>query len=135
MMFDVYGRMRLEIVREEITGLLYQLEPGKRAEAAGPRHSVDAGNACRDRDLSRRPLSTKHAGPGEKVRGGSGVAGALARCENVQGSCHCGAVRFEADLDLEQSSYRCNCSICRRNRFWPAVATPEHFDLLAGSEM
>jgi hypothetical protein len=51
------------------------------------------------------------------------------------GSCHCGAVRFEADLDLTQSSYRCNCSICRRNRFWPAVAMPEQFRLLAGQEM
>ena len=49
-----------------------------------------------------------------------------------RGSCHCGAVKFEADLDLTQSSYRCNCSICRRTRFWPAVATPDHFRLLAG---
>ena len=48
------------------------------------------------------------------------------------GSCHCGAVRFEADLDLTQPSYRCNCSICRRNRFWPAVARAEQFRLLAG---
>ncbi|GIK36092.1 MAG: hypothetical protein AMXMBFR45_03840 [Gammaproteobacteria bacterium] len=51
------------------------------------------------------------------------------------GSCHCGAVRFEADLDLAQSSFRCNCSICRRNRFWPAIATPDHFRLLAGQEL
>jgi hypothetical protein len=52
--------------------------------------------------------------------------------KTYSGSCHCGAVKFEADLDLTQSSYRCNCSICRRNRFWPAVATPDHFRLLAG---
>lgn len=48
------------------------------------------------------------------------------------GSCHCGRVRFEADLDLTQPSFRCNCSICRRTRFWPAVARPEQFRLLAG---
>jgi hypothetical protein len=48
------------------------------------------------------------------------------------GRCHCGAVRFEADFDLTQPSYRCNCSICRRTRFWPAVAQPEQFRLLAG---
>jgi hypothetical protein len=35
-------------------------------------------------------------------------------------------------LDLSQSSYRCNCSICRRNRFWPAIAKPENFRLLTG---
>ena len=49
-----------------------------------------------------------------------------------RGSCHCEAVKFEADLDLTQSSYRCNCSICRRNRFWPEVAAPDCFRLLAG---
>jgi len=48
------------------------------------------------------------------------------------GSCHCGAVTFEAELDLTQSSFRCNCSICRRTRFWAAVATPERFRLLTG---
>jgi hypothetical protein len=49
-----------------------------------------------------------------------------------RGACHCGAVRFEADLDLTQPSFRCNCSICRRTRFWVAVSRPEQFRLLAG---
>lgn len=49
-----------------------------------------------------------------------------------RGSCHCGTVKFEADLDLAQSFYRCNCSICRRTRFWPAVAKAGGFRLLAG---
>ena len=52
--------------------------------------------------------------------------------KTYRGSCHCGAVTFETELDLTQSSYRCNCSICRRTRFWPAVAKADGFRLLSG---
>ena len=49
-------------------------------------------------------------------------------------SCHCGKVVAEAALDLEAPSFRCNCSICRRTRFWPAVARPDRFRLLQGED-
>ncbi len=52
--------------------------------------------------------------------------------KTYHGSCHCGAVKFEADLDLNESTYRCNCSICRRTRFWPTVAHEGDFRLIAG---
>jgi hypothetical protein len=55
--------------------------------------------------------------------------------KTYKGSCHCGSVWFEADMDLTQPSYRCNCSICRRTRFWPAVAREGQFRLLAGQEL
>jgi len=55
--------------------------------------------------------------------------------QTYHGSCHCGAVQFEAELDLGQPTFRCNCSICRRTRFWPAVAREDGFRLLSGQEV
>jgi hypothetical protein len=53
--------------------------------------------------------------------------------KTYNGSCHCGAVRFEVQTTLSPA-LRCNCSLCRRKGAVMAAVAPEHFKLLCGEE-
>ena len=54
--------------------------------------------------------------------------------KHYQGSCHCGAVAFACELDLATGTTRCNCTFCRKARFWMALVPIAEFQLLRGAD-
>jgi hypothetical protein len=49
------------------------------------------------------------------------------------GGCHCGAVRFEVELDISKGSM-CNCTVCTKIASVGAIAKPSAFRLLSGED-
>jgi hypothetical protein len=49
----------------------------------------------------------------------------------MEGSCHCGRVRFRVTADLDDVTY-CNCSICTKKGLFHLIVPPENFELLSG---
>ena len=54
--------------------------------------------------------------------------------KTYHGSCHCGDVRFEADINLAAGTIKCNCTICSKMRFWAAQVPSSRFRLRCGAE-
>ena len=54
--------------------------------------------------------------------------------KTFHGSCKCGAVTFEADVDLAQGTTKCNCTSCWKRRWWSVKVKPEGFRSLSGED-
>ena len=52
--------------------------------------------------------------------------------KTYRGSCDCGAVRFEADLDIAAGTGKCNCTLCVKMRLSSVEADPEAFRMITG---
>jgi hypothetical protein len=53
----------------------------------------------------------------------------------LSGGCHCGDVRFEVEIDFEQTDVvDCNCSICTKKGFLHAIVPPSRFRLLTSTD-
>lgn len=53
---------------------------------------------------------------------------------NVQGGCHCGAVRFEIAVAPKVSLLDCNCSICAKSGLQHLIVPHGDFTLLSGAD-
>ena len=52
----------------------------------------------------------------------------------LNGGCHCGAVRFEAQVPEQVEILDCNCSICSKTGFRHLIVPHRDFRLVGGEE-
>ena len=53
----------------------------------------------------------------------------------IAGGCHCGAVRFQAEVPAQVEALDCNCSICGMTGYRHLIVPHEHFELISGREV
>ena len=54
--------------------------------------------------------------------------------KSYRGSCHCGAVQFEAYADLAAGTVKCNCTFCAKARNWLVAVKGDAFRILTGED-
>jgi hypothetical protein len=53
--------------------------------------------------------------------------------QTMDGSCHCGRVRFRVTADLDRVT-QCNCSMCSKKGFLHLIVPPAQFELISGAD-
>lgn len=51
-----------------------------------------------------------------------------------QGGCHCGAVRYQVEIDPDAQAITCNCSMCSRSGTLLQFVPESAFELLQGED-
>lgn len=54
--------------------------------------------------------------------------------KTYSGSCHCGAVRFQVELDIAEGTVKCNCTGCTKARSWLIMTPASRFRLVDGED-
>src|SRR5687767_6225710 len=65
------------------------------------------------------------------IGGSTLMANASNETRTHSGSCHCGAVKFEVQIDATAGS-RCNCTVCTKIGALGGIVKPDTFRLLSG---
>lgn len=60
---------------------------------------------------------------------------AMAETETYEGSCHCGAVRYEVTMAPPERAFAGNCSICSRAGWLLAFVPADSFRMLSGEDV
>jgi hypothetical protein len=58
----------------------------------------------------------------------------MGEAKKHKGGCHCGAVRYEIELDLTAPVNRCNCRFCTMTATANVIVKPSAFTLLSGAD-
>ena len=53
--------------------------------------------------------------------------------QTYQGGCHCGTIRYTAEVDIDQA-IACNCSICSKLGLILTFTPPDRFQFQSGSD-